>query len=76
MSVATSQSLSRQRNATREEIIASFRDRIANLKRSKLTKQELEELIDIFVSRLTSTDDPELIQQLCEAEMRLTKPSC
>ena len=71
MSVATSQSLSRRFDTTREEIIARFRDRITQGKRSKLSKLELEELIDIFLSTLTSTNDPELIQQLCEAEMAL-----
>ena len=71
MSVATSQSLSRRFDTTREEIIARFRDRITQGKRSKLSKLELEELIDIFLSTLTSTNNPELIQQLCEAEMAL-----
>ena len=56
MSLATSQSLSRQFDATREEIIANFRERITNLQRSKLTKQELEGLIDIFISRLKYTE--------------------
>ena len=71
MSVATFDPLSKQFDTTREEVIASFRDRISNNKRSKLTLQELEELIDIFITRLQSLDDAELIQQLCEREIDL-----
>ena len=71
MSVATFDPLSKQFDTTREEIISSFRDRISNNKRSKLTKQELEELIDIFITRLQSLDNAELIQQLCESEIAL-----
>lgn len=71
MSVATFDPLSKQFDTTREEIISLFRDRISNNKRSKLTKQELEELIDIFITRLQSIDNAELIQQLCEDEIAL-----
>ena len=71
MSVATFDPLSKQFDTTREEITSLFRDRIFNNKRSKLTKQELEELIDIFVTRLQSLDNAELIQQLCQDEIAL-----
>jgi hypothetical protein len=71
MTAATFESLSRQFDSTREEIIANFRQRINQGKRSKLTKQELEELIDIFISCLQSTDDSETISQLCQAEIAL-----
>ena len=33
--------------------------------------QKIAELIDIFISRLTSLQDPESIQQLCQAEIAL-----
>ena len=71
MTVAKSKSLSRQFDATRQEIVANFRDRISHLKRNKLTKQELEELIDIFISRLESTNEQKSIEQLCKAEIAL-----
>ena len=71
MTAAKSESLSRQFDATRQEIIANFRDRISHLKRNKLTKQELEELIDIFISRLESTNEQKSIEQLCKAEIAL-----
>ena len=71
MSVAAFDPLSKQFDTTREEIIDNFRDRISNNKRSKLTKQELEELIDIFITRIQSINDAELIQQLCEDEIAL-----
>ena len=71
MSVATFDPLSQQFDATRDEIIASFRDKIRHNKRSKLSSQEIAELIDIFRTRLTSLPDPESIQQLCQAEIAL-----
>lgn len=64
-------SLSRQFDATRSEIVTSFRERIHQGKRSKLTKQELEELIDIFVNRLQTLNLKQEIQQHCAAEMAL-----
>ena len=71
MSVATFDPLSKQFDTTREEIIALMRDRISHNKRTKLTKQELEELIDIFITRLQLLDDAQSIQQLCENEIAL-----
>ncbi len=71
MSVATFDPLSQQFDATRAQIIASFRDKIRHNKRSKLSSQEIAELIDIFISRLQSLDDPEAIKQLCQAEITL-----
>jgi hypothetical protein len=64
MSVATFDPLSKQFDTTREEIIAEMRDRISHNKRTKLTKQELEELIDVFITRLQSLDNAESIRQL------------
>ena len=71
MSVATLEPLSQQFDATRDEIIANFRERIQTSKHTKLRKVELEELIEIFITRLQSLDDSESIKQLCEAEIAL-----
>ena len=71
MSVTTFDPLSKQFDTTREEIISLFRDRISHNKRTKLTKQELEELIDIFITRLQLLDDAQSIKQLCENEIAL-----
>ncbi len=58
-------------DATRDEIIANFRERIQQKARFKLKKIELEELIELFITRLQSLDDSESIKQLCEAEIAL-----
>ena len=71
MSPATFKSLSRQFDTTREEIIARMRDRISLHQRTKLTQQEKDELIDIFISRLQMIDDADLIERLCEREIAL-----
>jgi hypothetical protein len=71
MSSANFESLSKQFDIIREAIIANFRDRIQAGKRSRLTKQELEELIDIFITRLQSLDDADLIERLCDREIAL-----
>jgi len=71
MSVATLEPLSQQLDATRDEIIANFRERIQTSKHTKLRKVELEELIELFITRLQSLDDSESIKQLCEAEIAL-----
>ena len=65
------QSLSHQFDATRQEIIAKYRARIEQQKRTKLTKLELEELIDIFITRLQSLNNKQDIQQLCILEIDL-----
>ena len=39
--------------------------------RRKLSQVQLQELIEIFRTRLTSLPDPESIQQLCQAEIAL-----
>ena len=65
------QSLSRQFDATRQEIIAKYRDRIERQKRTKLTKLELEELIDIFITHLQSLNNQQDIQRLCVLEIDL-----
>ncbi len=71
MSTATFDPLSQQFDATRDEIIAEFRERVHSSKRVKLTSQQLEELIDIFITRLTSLPDSESIKQLCQEEISL-----
>ena len=71
MSTATFNPLSQQFDATRDEIVAAFRERVLTSKRVKLTSQQLEELIDIFITRLTSLPDSESIKQLCQAEIAL-----
>jgi hypothetical protein len=65
------QSLSRQFDITREEIVGRFRERIARSQRTKLEGQELEELIDIFITRLTSLVEEESIKQICQCEIAL-----
>ena len=65
------QSLSRQFDATRQEIITKYRARVDQQKRTLLTKLELEELIDIFLTRLQTLDQQQDIQQLCLSEIAL-----
>ena len=71
MPTATFTPNSQQFDATRSEIIASFRQKIQQEARRKLSQVQLQELIDIFRTRLTSLPDPESIQQLCQAEIAL-----
>ncbi len=52
MPTATFTPNSQQFDATRSEIIASFRQKIQQEARSKLSHVQLEELIDIFIIRL------------------------
>ena len=56
MSVATLEPLSQQFDATRDEIIANFRERIQTSKHTKLRKVELEELIELFIIGLWTKD--------------------
>ncbi len=71
MSTATFKPLSHQFDATRDEIVADFRARIQQHKRSKLSKAQLEELIDLFITHLESLTESDAIQQLCQAEISL-----
>ena len=56
---------------TRDEIIARFRDRIAYKKRTKLTKDELGQLILHFIDQLQSINSAAKIRARCEAEIAL-----
>lgn len=62
---------SHSHDLTRDEIISRFRDRIAQGKRTKLTKDELGQLILHFIDRLQLIKSAALIQQLCAAEIAL-----
>jgi hypothetical protein len=55
----------------REEIILSFRERIALGKRLKLYKSELDTLIQAFIAQLKGLSTPDEIQALCRAEIAL-----
>jgi hypothetical protein len=55
----------------REELIARFRDRIAQGERTKLTKQERSKLALHFVDRLTQCKTEEDAIALCKAEIAL-----
>jgi predicted nucleic acid-binding Zn-ribbon protein len=55
----------------REEIILSYRERIALGKRLKLYKSELDTLIQTFIECLKGLSTPDEIQTLCQAEIAL-----
>jgi integrase/regulator of replication initiation timing len=55
----------------RNEIIASYRDRIAQGVRTRLTNAEMEGLIQTFIGQLKSLSDRAAINQLCQAEIEL-----
>lgn len=55
----------------RAEIIQSFRDRIQKGDRLRLTKAELEIVIEGFIEVLQQTNDCKKIEALCEAEIQL-----
>ena len=63
--------LSYSHDLSREEIIARFRTRIAQGKRSKLGGSELGQLILYFVERLQQLDSEAEIRALCAAEIKL-----
>jgi hypothetical protein len=63
--------LSHFHDITRDEIIARYRDRISQDKRSKLGKSDLEQLILILIDRLKIIDDRSAIKTLCDAEIAL-----
>lgn len=56
---------------SRTDIIQRFRDRIANHERTRLTHDELMELIQGFIDRLKTLDDQAAIDQLCTKELAL-----
>lgn len=58
-------------DTTREELIARFRDRIAQGERTKLTKQERSELALHFVDRIAQCNTEEESIALCKAEIAL-----
>lgn len=69
-------SLSQTFDTTRVEIIAAMQARIGRGDRTKLTKQELDELIAILVAQLEEmnalgTDTKAAVEQLCAAEQAL-----
>jgi Telomere resolvase len=63
--------LSYSHDTSREELIARFRDRIAQGERTKLTGQERSELVLHFVDRLAQCNTEEEAIALCKAEMAL-----
>ena len=64
-------SLAYQFDPSREEIVERFSSRIESNKRCKLSKQELEELVDIFITNLQSLQDSRDIFLLCKDELKL-----
>ncbi|HEY9826222.1 MAG TPA: protelomerase family protein [Stenomitos sp.] len=56
---------------SRSEVIQIFRDRIHNNTHFRLTKDELEALIDGFVEDLKGAKAEKKIRALCEAEIKL-----
>lgn len=60
-----------QFDLSREEIIARYRQRIEKGDRTKLSKQELEQLALNFVDRLRLLNSQADIRALCEAEIAL-----
>ena len=57
--------------ALREEVVSNYRDRIQSGKRTKMTSDERQILIDCFLKRLQTIDSKEAIQSLCEQEITL-----
>jgi Telomere resolvase len=55
----------------RDDIIRSYRQRIAQAARTRLTSADLEGLIQAFIDRLKSLDDRPAIDQLCLGEIAL-----
>lgn len=55
----------------RTDIIAKFRARIAEGKRNKLSKLELEDLVETLIEQLQQAKSAEEIHQICRAEIAL-----
>ena len=55
----------------RTDIVQRFRDRIAQNARTRLTHDELMDLVKWFVDRLKLIDDQAAIDQLCAEELAL-----
>ncbi len=58
-------------NNSRTDIITKFRTRIAEGKRNKLSKLELEDLIQSLIEQLQQASSPEEIHAICRAEIAL-----
>lgn len=58
--------ISHSHDLTRDQIISRFRDRIAQGKRTKLTKDELGQLILHFIDRLQPIKSTAKIRALCK----------
>lgn len=56
---------------SRNTIIDSFRDRIQQGERLRLSKDELDRLIEGFIARLRGANTEKKIKALCEAEIKL-----
>ncbi|MCU0548698.1 MAG: telomere resolvase [Leptolyngbya sp. Prado105] len=56
---------------TRNDIIQRFRDRIEQKSRTRLTHDELIELVQSFVDQLKTLDDQAAIDQFCAEELAL-----
>jgi Telomere resolvase len=63
--------LSYSHDLTRDEIIARYRSRISQGKRSKLGKSELEQLILHLIDRLKTAQTSSEVKALCDAEIAL-----
>ena len=56
---------------SRDQIIDRYQERIAANKGRKLTSQERDRLIELFIERLQAVQDPDAISALCKAEIAL-----
>jgi hypothetical protein len=63
--------LSLSHDLSRHDLIARFRSRIAEQRRSKLGASERELLIQCFIVHLKSLDDPAAIESLCSSAISL-----
>ena len=57
--------------ALREEVVSNYRDRIQSGRRTKMTSDERQILIDCFIEYLKTINSKEAIQSLCEQEITL-----
>ena len=55
----------------RQDIITRYRDRIATGERTKLTQEEMHQLIETFLEQLQGLTTQDEIRALCEAEITL-----
>ncbi|MGF1603782.1 MAG: protelomerase family protein [Thermosynechococcaceae cyanobacterium] len=59
------------RDASRQDVIEQYRERIALGKRIRLYKTEFEVLVDGFIDTLSHLEQPDAIQKVCRDEMTL-----